>query len=289
MSTAPPSVDNAQYDHIVDTYSVLYPPTGECPADFPLGAIETHQVYLAVTDPAIDIRGKRVLDLACGMGFYATKLLAWGAASVTGMDISAGMLAAARRSAQAQGVAEARLRFVQGDATDDHLIVDGAPFDLVTGCWLLNYAPDKAVMTKMYSFIARNLRPGGHWVGMVPLPLLSGEPHEAEMLNTAMADHGAWGRYGQSGRVLKTMPNGDGYLIQVELGTEAHKTKVIFECYMLTLKVLEQACKDSGVFEGLECKNFVIPEHVKAAYETGYWNALCLQPSCIMVTARKSS
>lgn len=71
MSTTPPAADNGQYDHIVDVYSALYPPNSECPADFPIGAIETHQVYLAVTDPGIDIAGKQVLDLAYGMGFYA--------------------------------------------------------------------------------------------------------------------------------------------------------------------------------------------------------------------------
>lgn len=75
MSTAPKLVANDQYDHIVDAYSILYPPDGEIPVNWPLAAIEAHQVYLAVTDPAVDISGKRVLDLACGGGFYANKLL----------------------------------------------------------------------------------------------------------------------------------------------------------------------------------------------------------------------
>lgn len=280
------SVENEQYDQIVDAYSKLYPDDGESPTDFPLAAIESHQVYLAVTDSSVDIRGKKVLDLACGTGYHATKLLNWGAGSVTGMDISTGMLEAGRRSAKARGIPESKLRFVHGDATDENLVIQGAPFEVVTGCWLLNYAPDAATLTKMFDFIGRNLLPGGYWVGLTVPPLLSDEPFEADMLNAAMKPHGAWGRHGQMGRVLKAMPNGDGYYIRMELGTEAY-TKASFNCHHLSLKVYEQACEDSGTFERPEWMDFVIPGNIKDAHGTGHWNDLCLWPSCRVLKAKK--
>lgn len=281
-------VDSDQYNHITDAYSVLYPSSGDSPSTFPLAAIEKHQVYLAVTDPSIDIRGKRVLDLACGTGHYANHYLNWGAASVTGMDVSTGMLEAGRRNAEARGVPESRLKFVHGDATDENLIVDGAPFDLVTGCWLLNYAPDVATMTKMYRFIARNLRPGGYWMGLSVPPLLTDAPFEADVLNTALAPDGVWGKHGNLGKVLKAMPNGDGFLIRVELGNEVHKAKACFDCYHLSLKVFEQACHDSSKFERPEWRDFVIPEQAKnGAYKKGHWNALCLWPHCRVFTAKR--
>lgn len=287
MSTTSQLVDNGQYNQIVDVYSTLYPAHGEAPADFPLAEVESHQVYLAVTDPTIDIRGKRVLDLACGNGYHANKLLDWGASSVTGMDVSTGMLEAARQNAQDRGIGESRLNFVHGDATDEVLLMKGAPFDLITGCWLLNYAPDAAPMTKMYKFIARNLRPGGYWVGLTIPPLLSAEDYELGLLNEALQPHGAWGRYGQGGRVLKAMPHGDGYLVRCELGTEAHKVKATFECYSLSLKVSDQACKDSDEFKSPEWRDFVVPRYLKDAHDNNYWNALSLRPSCTVVTAQK--
>lgn len=287
MPEAPHGAKGQQYDDIVDVYSRLYPANGESPADFPLAAIESHQVYLAVTDPRVDIRGKRVLDLACGTGYYANKLLGWGAASVTGMDISNGMLEAGRRSAEAAGIRDSQLSFVRGDATDENLVIGGAPFDVVTGCWLLNYAPDAATMTRMYKFMARNLAPGGYWVGLTVPPLLSDEPFEAEMLDAAMKPQGAWGRHGQTGQVLKAMPNGDGHHIRIELGTQAYETKACFNCYHLSLKVFQQACEDSEQFESQEWMDFVIPEDIKSAQGKGHWNDLCLWPSCRVVTAKK--
>lgn len=281
-------VDSDQYNQIADAYSVLYPPDGDSPSNFPLGAIEKHQIYLAVTDPSVDIRGKRVLDLACGSGHYANHYLTWGAASVTGMDLSTGMLEAGRRSAKSRGIPESKLKFVQGDATDENLVIEGAPFDVVTGCWLLNYAPDTATMTKMYKFIARNLRPGGYWVGLSVPPLLSDASYEGDMINAALEPHGVWGKHGNLGKILKAMPNGDGYLINVELGTEAHKVKTSFDCYHLSLKVFEQACHDSAVFEEPEWRDFVIPDQVKnGSFRKGYWNSLCLWPHCRVFTAKK--
>ncbi|KAJ4422331.1 hypothetical protein N0V82_002985 [Gnomoniopsis sp. IMI 355080] len=288
MADSQQDVDNNQYNQITDAYSILYPSDGESPSTFPLAAIERHQVYLAMSDPSVDIRGKRVLDLACGSGYYANQYLKWGAASVTGMDISTGMLEAGRRSAADRGFSESELKFVHGDATDENLVIDGAPFDLVTGCWLLNYAPNAATMTKMYKFIARNLRPGGYWVGLSVPPLLSDAPYEADMLNTALAPDGVWGKHGNLGKVLKAMPNGDGYLIRVELGTEVHKLKACFDCYHLSLKIFEQACHDSEMFERPEWKDFVIPGQVKTgAYEKDHWNSLCLWPHCRVFTAKR--
>ena len=293
MSAAltPPNENDDKHDHVVDAYSLLYPPNGKSPADFPLAAIEAHQVYLAVTGPAIDVRGKRVLDLDCGNGHDASNLLSRGAASVTGLDDTPEMLDMARQSVRARGIDESRLNFLQGDAMDEDLAVPGAPFDIITRYWLLNYAPDAATMTKLFKSIARNLRPGGYWVGLVLPPLLSDKPYEAKVytLDAVCMPGGAWARHGQTGQIIMAIPSGDGYQVSVESGTDAHKGKAVIQCYWLSLKVFEQACKDSGVFEDLEMRDFAIPKHVKDAYLTGYWNDLALRPSCTVVNARKLS
>ena len=70
------------------------------------------------------VKGRRVLDAACGEG-YGSHLLARDAAEVVGVDISAAAVAHARaRYAEAPN-----LRFEQGDACD--LAFDDAHFDVV--------------------------------------------------------------------------------------------------------------------------------------------------------------
>ncbi len=71
--------------------------------------------------------GARALDLGCGTGEDALFLAARGV-RVHALDVSAGMLAAARAKAAARGVDAALLRFEQR-AAEDVGALDGAPFD----------------------------------------------------------------------------------------------------------------------------------------------------------------
>lgn len=70
------------------------------------------------------VRGKRVLDAACGEG-YGSDLLARSAASVVGVDLSEAAIAHARQRYDARP----NLQFVQGDATQ--LPFEDARFDVV--------------------------------------------------------------------------------------------------------------------------------------------------------------
>ena len=282
------NVSNTQYNQIVDAYSRLYPPTGVAPDDYPLAIIEDAQLHLAVTEASVDIRGKRILDLACGTGYFASKWLRWGAESITGVDISASMLDAARMHAKERGIPETKLNFVLGDATDDSITIDGAPFDIVTGCWLLNYAPDAPTMTKMWNFIGRHLKPGGTFLGLTIPPLLTGKPEEGEMLAWTMSSSGPWGRNGNLGKVLDPLPNGDGFNVRIELGTDAQDEMAVFETYHPTLRVFEDSIRQSGMFTGLEWRDFVIPEEVKKNKAPGYWNDLALWPHCRVCVGRRS-
>ena len=62
-----------------------------------------------------DISGLRVLDLACGEGFYTRKLKALGAARVVGVDQSAGMI---RLAEQQEAADPCGVEYVCRDARD---------------------------------------------------------------------------------------------------------------------------------------------------------------------------
>jgi len=247
-----------------------------------------------VQDPSISIPGKHILDFACGGGYYSAKFLSWGAASITGVDISREMLDAARQEAASRGV-EGQMKFVEGDATDVSLAIDapdgaGAKFDVVTGCWLLNYAGDTASMTRMWTVIGSHLKPGGVFVGLVNPPLLTGKPFEGELLDAAMEETGAWGKYGQRGRCLESMPGNDGFKVRVELGfPERGDDVAAFDCYYLCNRVYEDGIKGSGLFESLEWREFLVPEEERAGGErpVGFWNDLVLYPNARVCVARR--
>ncbi|MCK6458014.1 MAG: class I SAM-dependent methyltransferase [Phycisphaerae bacterium] len=83
--------------------------------------------------------GFRALDLGCGTGNLTLKLLALGA-SVTGVDLSAGMIDRLRR--KAAGVRAASPPSLNVSDVDEFLDACGEPFDLVCACSFLHHLPN---------------------------------------------------------------------------------------------------------------------------------------------------
>ncbi|QOV34537.1 class I SAM-dependent methyltransferase [Streptomyces ferrugineus] len=112
-----------------------------------------------------DVRGKSVLDLASGTGFYSREFMRRGAAEVLGVDISGEMVAAAR-------ALEARdplgVRYEVGDVAE--LRPHGRQFDVALGVQLLNYAPDVAAMERMCRNVHRSLAPGAEFFVLAQSP-----------------------------------------------------------------------------------------------------------------------
>jgi len=113
------------------------------------------------------VAGRRVLDLGCGEGYCARRLIAMGAAEVIGIDSSAQMIAAARSEEEREPLG---IRYEIGDAMRLEHIEDGA-FDLVLAMFLFNYLEIEATRRCMAE-VARVLRPGGRFVFAVPHPAL---------------------------------------------------------------------------------------------------------------------
>jgi ubiquinone/menaquinone biosynthesis C-methylase UbiE len=111
--------------------------------------------------------GQRVLDLGCGEGYCARILRRTGAGEVLGIDVSSGMVEAARREEEREPLG---IQYQQGDAS--HLVlVPDADYDLVLAMFLFNYLTTDALATCMAE-VRRVLRPGGRFVFAVPHPSL---------------------------------------------------------------------------------------------------------------------
>ncbi len=95
--------------------------------------------------------GALCLDLACGTGFATDRLAELTGGRVTGVDASAGMLAAARRHYSR------RCGFVQADMVDYLSACPARSLDVITCAWGLGYSRPLRVIREA----ARVLRPGG--------------------------------------------------------------------------------------------------------------------------------
>jgi toxoflavin synthase len=125
-----------------------------------------------------DLRGKSVLDLACGEGYYSRIFKRLGAARVVGVDLSRGMidLARANEDESALGV-----EYVVGDAT---VFEPPETFDIVAAAYLLNYAETGEKLRAMCETVSRSLRPGGRFVAV------NNNPSQSPLRFSAMKKYG---------------------------------------------------------------------------------------------------
>lgn len=112
------------------------------------------------------IKDAKVLELACGTGFFTRHMLDWGAASIVGVDVSEAMVDVAQADTKKRSDA-AKCQFRVADCTAPFDAGHGQ-FDLVFAAWLLNYASDQAQMTAMFQNISKHLKPGGRLVTVTP-------------------------------------------------------------------------------------------------------------------------
>ena len=84
-------------------------------------------------------RGKRVLEIGCGIGTDTVNFARHGA-DVVAMDISRESLAIAQQRAEVFGLAD-RIRFVQGNAEELRSIVPAERFDLIYSFGVIHHTP----------------------------------------------------------------------------------------------------------------------------------------------------
>lgn len=116
--------------------------------------------------------GERVLDIACGNGFFSRRLAALGAA-VVAADFSPRLIELARQRTTEM---PERIAYHVADATDyDQLLAlagpEQPPFDAAV---CLNALMDMPAIAPLYRALATLLRPGGRFVFSVMHPCFNG-------------------------------------------------------------------------------------------------------------------
>jgi len=116
-----------------------------------------------------DVEGSRVLDLACGDGFYTRQIAQLGARRSLGVDVSSAMIEAAGR---AEDRDPHGAEFLVADAAQPELSQLG-DFDLVTAAYLVNHAKSMTELTDMCRGAWSVLAEDGRFVGVTQHPWFS--------------------------------------------------------------------------------------------------------------------
>lgn len=107
------------------------------------------------------LQGLRVLDLGCGLGYYAREMRARGARQVTAVDLSDRMLAAAKAATQDNAIVYVR-------ASLEEYEPESGAFDLAISSLALHYIADYAALAGK---VAHCLVRGGRFAFSVEHPI----------------------------------------------------------------------------------------------------------------------
>jgi toxoflavin synthase len=225
----------AQYDHIGSKYDD-YARTAT------LKRAESYTFFRMVGA----LRGQRVMDLACGFGFYTRLLKQRSAATVLGVDISPEMIRLAKEQERAEPLG---IAYQVGDAVT---LPQLGPFDLVTAVYLLDYATSKDQMLGMFRSVYDNLVAGGRFIGYTINPEFTLSKPNCT-------------KYGVS--VLREEAEEDRYACDAEFLSDP---PALIRWYRWSQATYEWAIKEAGFRDFAWYPSEVAPEDI-AHYGEAYW------------------
>jgi SAM-dependent methyltransferase len=215
-----------------------------------------------------DIRGKKILDLACGEGFYSRRLKQMGAKTVVGVDISEEMVTLAQQQEQANPLG---CTYVVGDAAN---LGQLGQFDIVLGSYLLNYAQTPDQLAQFCRTIFCNLKLGGYFVGF------NNNPANPVSKFSTYKKYGFW-------KSSKSPVLTAGTPITFHI-LNADGTEFSFDNYYLTPETHE-ALFYQARFTLFEWCQPSLAEVGRQTFEPGYWDDFLNFPPLIGILARKGS
>lgn len=223
--------------------------------------IETYSLMNLVGD----LESKRVVDVACGEGFFTRKLRSHGAAHVVGVDISERMIELA------QGEEAARPLGIEYRVEDARELGPQQDFDLAVSAWLLVYAHTREELARMCRGLARRLRPGGRFVTLTTNP------------NLYFFSQRNYSKYGFTVQVLDRVYEG----APIEWTILLDDSSFNIENYYLPLEAYEKALVDAG-FREVKFHSPTLSAEAERSDGRDYWADFLDYPPAILLDCVKS-
>lgn len=203
-----------------------------------------------------DLKGKRVLDLACGSGYSTDMILKSGAKEVVGIDISDKQIDLARSRYSGNN----SVKFFVKDATNNLSIL--GKFDVVVAMWLLHYSPTKEYMKQILQNVRQVIEPDGFFINAINNPKTNFN-------------------YNDYGTKISSDSKREGGKVLVTLGDFKGNDYCSFTIYHWTKKTQEKIFSSCGFnFEWLNC---LISNDGLSLYGNEFWKGFLEKPSTLFV------
>ena len=209
-----------------------------------------------------DLRGTRVLDLACGDGFYTRMIKVAGALEVTGVDLSAEMIRLAEEEERARPLG---CRYLHRDAAT---LDRPEQVDLVVAVYLLNYARTREELLRFVEVAHSLVRPGGRFAGF------------NDNVRNVPRGRLSLPQYGLEKECAEDPREGDAILYTI---TNEDGTRFEFRNYFLEPETYEWAFREAGFDRFRWAGPYLHPSH----REDPLWDAFMSHPPVIGFSAAR--
>jgi toxoflavin synthase len=224
-----------------------------------------------VDDPSFletlgDVRGKVILDLGCGGGYYTRKMCQLGARHVEGVDSWELMIGNAQKKEQVDPLG------IQYHCYDVSSMPKLGEFDIVTATHLLHFAKTFEELSLMCQAIRSNLKAGGRLVALNCNP-----DHPLRPVETH------W-KYGVT--VTPKEPLAEGARLSVDiLNRSGEMIKGAFTNYFWNRNTYLYALRIVG-FESIEIHDATVSEKGYRAKGSWFWNNYLKEPGVAIIEAQ---
>jgi len=208
-----------------------------------------------------NVKGKSVLDVGCGEGFFTRKIKQLGADTVIGTDVSKEMIMLAKEQER------------QIPLGIDYQVHDLAnhpklgEFDIVTAGFVLHYSETKDQLRRMCLNVRKNLKSGGRFVGINHNPINPIQPDKK--YDYVIQPRG---------------PLKEGGRIFVDVFRESKRT-VSFSAYFWEKDTYEDCLRGAG-FSDMEWINPEVTEEGYKRFGKEFWKGYLKSPGIVVFECR---
>jgi SAM-dependent methyltransferase len=224
--------------------------------------IEEHSILSALGD----VRGKSILEFACGTGHYTRTLLRRGA-QVLGVDLSEDMVRVARQLEAQQHLGA---RYLVQDVATVEL---EQRFDIVLAVYLLHYAHAREHLASMCRAIARHLAPGGRFVTYQLNPDCAPEPDYYEP-------------YGLRVRLPPHPQDGSPFTFTARVGENVWTPDIA--AHWWSWETLEASLREAGL-ENIRRVPLSVSPAAVAEHGEEPWRPYLERPHCVLIEATRAA
>lgn len=210
-----------------------------------------------------EIKGKIVLDLACGEGIYARSAKCKGAKKVVGVDSSIAMLNLAKQKNRGLDI-----EYLYSDIRELPFLGE---FDIVLANYIFNYAQNKQQLTQFCEKSYQHLKPGGLLVGVNDNPF-------------NRVDDDIYSTYGFS-RAVKNKEKDIGNVIKYTFFADK-PMQFSFNNYYIAPDIYQKVFKQVG-FVNFTWSPIQLSGEGISVLGSSYWNTLLEKPPIIAFHAKK--